>query len=99
MWEVARSHYWTIIAACLDRYGQITVVEDYATQEKCTVQCANARPDTVSECVCVCGGDHHGMERGGSLRDGWILVNEELLVGTTYTQRTFHITPENFRMP
>jgi hypothetical protein len=97
VWEVARSHYWTLIEACVERYGIVTVVEDYALQEKCTRSCTNARPESVNECTCVCGGDHHGMDRGGSLRDGWIEVGDELLIGTDYRRRTFEVTADSLR--
>lgn len=89
MWTVARPHYWTVIEALADRFGEVTVIEDYSTQEKCTRSCTNARPDTVVTCECVCGGDMHGANIGVSPRAGWIEVGNELLVGTSYLRRTF----------
>jgi hypothetical protein len=96
VWEIARSHYWILVEACALRFGSVLVVEDYATQEKCTVACTNAKPETVVDCTCVCGGDQHGENRGGSLRDGWILVGEGLLLNTEYMQRAFRVQAELF---
>jgi hypothetical protein len=43
--------------------------------EKCTVRCQTASPNSVFECVCICGGANHGQARGG-----WKQVGSHLLV-------------------
>jgi hypothetical protein len=89
---VARTHYWPLIAGCIERYASVLVVEDYSVQEMCTVSCTNAKPETVNECECVCGGDAHGQQRGSSRRVHWVQIGSELLIGTEYRRRTFRVS-------
>lgn len=87
-WEVARSHYRLLVEAAAERWGLVRVYEEHAYLERCTGSCQSANPETVWECSCVCGGDHHG---GGVHRNGWRLVGEDLRVSSERFDRVYDV--------
>ncbi|WP_039824884.1 hypothetical protein [Nocardia testacea] len=61
MWELSSKHMLPLARAMADRYGEIEMrLHTSATMEDCTHSCQNAYAHTVWECVCICGGEHHG---------------------------------------
>ncbi|MFI6309734.1 hypothetical protein ACIBEK_06280 [Nocardia fusca] len=61
VWKLSATHMLPLARAMADRYGEIEMrLHTSATMEICTHSCQNAYPHTVWECVCICGGEHHG---------------------------------------
>lgn len=61
VWELSANHLLPLAAAMADRYGEIEMRLQVSPTMTCTHSCQTARPDTVWECVCECGGrDHSG---------------------------------------
>lgn len=60
-WELSSKHMLPLARAMADRYGETEMrLHTSATMEDCTHSCQNAHAHTVWECVCICGGEHHG---------------------------------------
>lgn len=87
-WTISRRHLDAIIEACLQEYGAVKLIWDSNENEKCTVACQNANPDTRDDCECVCGGDFHGGQDGNR----WKNVVGELLVASQVRRRETVIT-------
>ncbi len=68
VWELAANHLLPLAAAMADRYGEVEMRLQVSPTMNCTYSCKNARPDTVWECVCECGGRHHS---GQDAYDDW----------------------------
>lgn len=96
-WEIARPHYLALLAALPARVGgPLTVIEDFAEREVCTVSCTNANPDTSHLCECSCLGANHGSGIAGgapgvAYRSGWLSVGEQALVQWNLIRRTYVI--------
>ncbi|MEU4345420.1 hypothetical protein AB0H00_29915 [Nocardia sp. NPDC023852] len=67
-WVLSANHLLPLAAAMADRYGEIEMRLHVSPKMTCTYSCKNARPDTVWECVCECGGRHHS---GDGTYDDW----------------------------
>jgi hypothetical protein len=89
MWRLNRSHIRKTVNGLLRRYGEVTLVMDFKSTERCDIRCQTARGD---ECVCACLARHHGEQAGGSMLGAWRLVGETTLVrsGITRSVRTVH---------
>lgn len=64
-----------------------------ADRHQCTTQCQNAK-NHVSECICICGGKHHG-----GTDHGWFAVGSgDLLIATNepdVSRIHWLVTPDN----
>lgn len=69
-WEVPQSRFTELVNRCLERFGQVWVVQPYNEQEKCAPACWDAK---LEECQCSCMGVNHGS-RGPNGR--WKIVSE-----------------------
>lgn len=74
-WAIARPHLRTLIEACAERFGEVDVVLDFRTRDRCDTRCQEATGD---DCVCSCLGENHG---GAAYWKRWIPVGENTLVG------------------
>lgn len=68
VWELAANHLLPLAAAMADRYGEIEMRLQVSPTMTCSHSCQTARPDTVWQCVCECGGRHHS---GKGTYDDW----------------------------
>jgi hypothetical protein len=73
-WEIARPHLRTLIEACAERFGEIDIVLDFRTRDRCDTRCQQAQGD---DCVCSCLGENHG---GAAYWKRWIPVGETTLI-------------------
>ncbi|WP_216355896.1 hypothetical protein [Streptomyces sp. MP131-18] len=73
-WEIARQHLKPVIAALVDRFGEVDVFLEFSTTERCDTRCEEAAGD---DCTCSCMGDNHG---GAVYWKRWQLVGETTLV-------------------
>ncbi|MBF6303046.1 hypothetical protein IU459_36930 [Nocardia amamiensis] len=68
VWELSANHLLPLASAMADRYGEIEMRLQVSPTMTCSHSCQTARPDTVWECVCECGGRHHS---GKGTYDDW----------------------------
>lgn len=68
--------YIGLAKRCLERYGQLYIIQPYMPTKKCAPACMNA---AGLICDCSCMGEHHG--EGGPNAD-WFVVNEAFCVKT-----------------
>ena len=73
-WEVARDHLLSLVEALAERFGEVDVLLEYSTTQKCDRRCREAQGD---DCECSCLGEHHA---GGMYMHGWIEVGETTLI-------------------
>ncbi|MGW9676154.1 hypothetical protein ACWGUN_23845 [Streptomyces koyangensis] len=74
-WEIAKPHLKTLTTALSNRFGEVHVILEFSTTERCDHKCQTATGD---DCSCSCRGEHHG---GGTYWMNWQLVGE----GSTLT--------------
>ncbi|MGW5569666.1 hypothetical protein ACWEVD_00575 [Nocardia thailandica] len=67
-WEIARTHLRMLTAALADRFGEVEVLLEFDTTERCTTSCQTAGSQPW-ECTCECLGKSHGGR--GEKRD-WV---------------------------
>lgn len=79
-WLVSRPHLRTLVAGAASRFGEAEVWTDHRSDEVCTTACQMAERD---ECICSCGGRHHG---GGAPVEGWVDLGS-VLIGDTVRER------------
>jgi hypothetical protein len=86
-WAVARSSAEAILDAMVARFGagNVTLVNDVATQIKCGRACQQGNPDNALQCRCQCGGTNHGGVSGD-----WALRGE-YAIDTIYIRRVFSV--------
>jgi hypothetical protein len=73
-WEITRPHLRTLVEACAARFGELEVVLDFRTRDRCDTRCQEAVGD---DCVCSCLGENHG---GAAYWKRWIPVGETALI-------------------
>jgi len=73
-WEIARAHLLTLVEALAERFGEVDVLLEYSTTQKCDRRCREAQGD---DCECSCLGEHHA---GGMYMNGWIEVGDTTLI-------------------
>ena len=59
-WEVPRSRFDNIVRLCLDRYGEVYVIQTFRPLETCAPACWDAKGH---DCECSCMGANHGSGR------------------------------------
>lgn len=78
VWSLSTNHMLKLTAAMADRYGEVELRLGISRLTKCSRSCQSAKPETVFDCVCACGGEHHSGE--GTYSDwyqhGFRLVRE-----------------------
>ncbi|WP_280490190.1 hypothetical protein [Nocardia carnea] len=63
VWKLSPKYMLPLAQAMADEYGEIELrLHTSGKIEKCTPSCKTAYAHTVGECVCICGGKHHGGE-------------------------------------
>ncbi|WKG13589.1 hypothetical protein QX204_34110 (plasmid) [Nocardia sp. PE-7] len=92
-WEVARKHLKTLIAALAERFGEVEVLLEFNTTERCNGKCRTATIP-VWECTCKCLGEYHGGR--GEQRD-WIPVGPHRLISKT--EKLVHFVVHRGDMP
>lgn len=80
-WESARRHLRMLVEACAARFGEIEVVLDFRTRDRCDTRCQEATGD---DCVCSCLGENHG---GAAYWKRWIPVGETTLIANGQIRR------------
>ncbi|MGW2057433.1 hypothetical protein ACWCOZ_26560 [Streptomyces sp. NPDC001840] len=80
-WEIARPHLRTIVEALADRFGEVEVILQFVTTERCDTRCQEATGD---DCECSCLGVNHG---GAAYWRKWILVGDTTLVDVDRRER------------
>ena len=63
-----------VLPALAERFGEVDVLLEYSTTQKCDRRCREAEGD---DCECSCLGEHHA---GGMYMHGWIEVGETTLI-------------------
>lgn len=86
-WKIARHHLWGLVDAMAHRYGEVDVILDFRTTERCDTRCTQATSD---ECVCACAGANHGG-LADALKD-WLEVGDSTLISTSIERRHFRVT-------
>lgn len=76
-WTVSRGQFQTVVQALADRFGSVTVTQDFTKTQYCTAQCQGAR-STADQCECSCAGRGHGGGFPASWTDGQLYVSHEL---------------------
>ena len=68
-WELPKAWFNDFVTRALEKYRQLSVIQPYREQEKCSPSCMNAQHH---ECQCSCMGANHGAGNDGS----WFEVSE-----------------------
>lgn len=74
-WEVPMAWFSRLIRRCLDRYGQVYVIQPLFRTEVCAGSCWKAKGDL---CECQCLGTNHGGGRPGGQ---WKEISEAFALG------------------
>lgn len=72
-WVIAREHMTIVAQELAIRFGEVEVIADYSTSEKCDRRCKDATGD---DCECSCRGANHGDGTQAS----WKQVGDTTLV-------------------
>lgn len=75
LWEIAGPPLRTLTMALANRFGEVHIILEFSTTERCDHKCQTATGD---DCSCSCRGEHHG---GGTYWMNWQLVGEDTLIG------------------
>ncbi|WP_157107480.1 hypothetical protein [Nocardia grenadensis] len=75
-WEIARPHLWVLASALAERFGEVEVLVEFNTTERCSGSCQTAT-NPVYDCVCACLGKYHG---GGGRERIWVPVGPHRLI-------------------
>lgn len=87
-WTVANSHFISLTAGLLRRFGRISVGREYDSTEACNHRCRNARGPL---CTCSCRARNHG---GGGWMRGWSIQGESTLVEHGRDWSWLDVTPK-----
>jgi hypothetical protein len=69
-WELPQAWFSDLVKRCLDKYGQVYIIQPFRAQEKCAPACWNAEGEI---CECSCMGANHGSSHPGGR---WKIVSE-----------------------
>ena len=69
-WTLPKSWFNDIIDKCLEKYGEVYVIQPYREQEKCAPVCMKAKGHI---CNCSCMGANHGKEGPNS---DWLVISD-----------------------
>lgn len=59
-WEIPKAWFNDTVNRCLEKWGQLYIIQPHAAHEVCARTCWEAEGH---ECQCSCLGEHHGSER------------------------------------
>lgn len=86
---VAPTHFLRLVNGLAGRFaGGVEVTAQYRESERCHTVCQTAKPESIYTCVCSCGGQHHA---GGTAMSGWHEVGSGVLLGASWTRRTYTV--------
>lgn len=73
-WVTPKSWLKFLVDECLQRYGELYLIQPYREKEKCAPACWNAQG---YDCSCSCAGMNHGI---GSPEGRWFIVSDACAV-------------------
>ncbi|WP_433574227.1 hypothetical protein [Nocardia brasiliensis] len=94
-WEIARTHLWTLAPALADRFGEVEVLLEFNSTERCSDSCRTAT-NPVHDCVCSCLGKYHG---GRGEERNWIPVGPHRLLSRDDDPQRVHFLIRPGDMP
>lgn len=82
-WEIARPHLKPVVAALIDRFGEVDVYLEFLAAERCDTRCVEAAGDN---CECSCMGENHG---GAGYWRRWRQVGDTTLIDLGRIERHY----------
>ncbi|MGW4094458.1 hypothetical protein [Nocardia sp. NPDC004750] len=77
VWRLNSAHLLRLVQAMADEYGSVKMRLEISTTVKCDDKCLDANPNSVWDCVCKCGGEHHG---GRNSHSDWYRAGRSTLI-------------------
>ncbi|MEU2258134.1 hypothetical protein ABZ540_33735 [Nocardia xishanensis] len=77
VWRLNSAHLLRLVKAMADEYGSVKMRLEISKAVKCDSKCLGAKSDSVGDCVCKCGGEHHG---GRNSHSDWYRAGRSTLI-------------------